>query len=350
MKVRVGVVGLGRVSSLHLAAYAAMPHDVTVAAVSDADPARAASVADAYGAHAVRFDEMLADPSIDAIEILVPSPSQPEMALAAIRSGKHVTVQKPLAGDLATAEALVVAAEASSRKFRVFENTLNAPSWLLAEQLIHDGTIGRPLSISMRWTNSLLPRGWDVPADAWAWRHRGAWAEQFAAPALFDDSAHMLSPAIALFGEVGDVVALTGRQRVGEHVTGFPYAIAWHHVDGGQATVDGTLCEDLEVLTEQYASDTSLSITGSAGVLWINTGEGRVAERPTVEVASGGVLRAFDVDHRWSTAWHVAQQEWIAAIRDDSPFRWTGRQALAVLRGSLKIDAAVRAAQLRRAT
>ncbi|MCU1393660.1 MAG: Gfo/Idh/MocA family oxidoreductase [Ilumatobacteraceae bacterium] len=348
MTVRIGVVGLGRVSSLHLDAYATMPDEATVAAVCDVDADRAAAVGLAHSADVVTFEEMLADPSIDAIEILVPSPAQPAMAMAAIAAGKHLTVQKPMAGDLATATAIVDAADAAGVRLRVFENTVNAPSWRLAEQLIAEGAIGRPLSITMRWTNSLRPCGWDVPADSWAWRHLGAWAEQFAAPALFDDSAHMLSPAIALFGEVAEVVALTGRQQIGDHETGFPYALAWHHVGGGQATVDGTLCDDLDVLTEQYASDTSLSITGSGGVLWINTGEGRVAERPTVEVASGGRLQTHDVDHRWSAAWTVAQREWIAALRSDSTYRWTGHEALAVLRGSLLIDAAVREAQRRR--
>lgn len=349
MTIRIGVVGVGRVSSLHLDGYATMPDEATVAAVCDVDTDRAAAIGRSYGAEVLTFEEMLADPAIDAVEILVPSPAQPAMAMAAIAAGKHVTVQKPMAGDIATAAAIVDSADAAGVRLRVFENTVNAPSWRLAERLIADGAIGRPLSIALRWTNSLQPCGWDVPADSWAWRHLGTWAEQFAAPALFDDSAHLLSPAIALFGEVGEVVALTGRQRIDGRETGFPYALAWHHAGGGQATVDGTLCEDLEVLTEQYSSDTSLSVTGSAGVLWINTGEGRVAARPTIEVASGGRLRTHDVDHRWSAAWAVAQHEWIAALRGEGTYRWTGHEALTVLRGSLLIDAAVRDARRRRA-
>jgi predicted dehydrogenase len=349
MTVHIGVVGLGRISSLHLDGYAALRGDAAVVAVCDADSELARTVAHDRRATAMTFEQMIADDKIDAIEILVPSAAQPQLALAAMAAGKHVTVQKPLAGDLATGTSLVDAADSTGVKLRVFENTVNAPSWRLAEKLIAEGMIGTPLSVYLRWANSLLTCGWEVSAESWAWRHQGAWASQFAAPALFDDSAHLLSPAVALFGDVGDVVALSGEQRLGDRATGFPYALAWHHQGGGQAMVEGNLCESLEVLTEQYSADTSITITGSSGLLWINTGEGRVAERPTVEIATRGRLHAYEVDHRWSAAWALAQREWVSALDGGGDYRWTGVDALKVLRGSLLVDDAVRAAIARRA-
>ena len=346
MSIGVGVVGLGRISTLHLRGYQALSQDrVRVVAVCDVDSDRAATIAGQTGSRAVTFDEMLADDNVDAVEILVPSFAQPELALSAIAAGKAVTVQKPLAGDLATGRRIVEAAEAAGVALRVFENTVNAPAWRLAERIVADGTIGTPLSIYMRWANSLLSCGWDVPAEAWSWRLRGPWSDRFAAPSLFDDSAHLLSPAIALFGPVARVVALSGEQEVRGRRTGFPYAVAWHHIGGGQAVVEGTLCDELVVLTDEYSADTSITITGSAGLCWINTGEGRAAERPTVEVATGGRLTRHDVDHRWSAAWAVAQADWVAALTDGSGFRWTGRQALDVLSASLLVDDAVRVAR-----
>jgi predicted dehydrogenase len=191
----------------------------------------------------------------------------------------------------------------------------------------------------------MVNSGWDVPAEAWSWRRRGPWAERFAAPSLFDDSAHLVSPAVALFGDVARAVALTGNHRIDGRATGFPYAISWHHSDGGQAVVEGTLCEELTILTDQYSADTSITITGSAGILWINTGEGRAAARPTIEIAAGGRLTSVDVDHRWSAAWHVAQAEWVTALRDGTDYRWTGDDALRVLACSLLVDDAIRTAQ-----
>ena len=347
MTVRIGIVGLGRISSLHLQGYAALGDEAAVVAVCDVNSERANGVAREIGATAMAFDDMLASDAVDAIEILVPSPFQADLAFAAIAAGKHLTVQKPLAANLETAERLVAAAKRAGVAFRVFENTINAPSWRLAEQLIADGLIGQPISIYLRWANSLLSCGWEVPAESVAWRY-GEWASQFAAPSLFDDGAHLLSPAVALFGELAEVVVLSGRQRVGKRATGFPYAIAWHHQEGGQGIVEGTLCESLEVLTEQYSSDSTITITGHSGLLWINTGEGRVAERPTVEVATRGKLHSYEVDHRWSAAWAVAQRDWVRALAGDGAYRWTGDDALKVLRGSVMVDDAVRTTLSRR--
>ncbi len=352
MSIGIGIVGLGRISGLHIDGYESLAPEARVVAVSDTNAERAAAVAGELGARAVTFEDMLVADDVDAIEILVPSFAQAPLAFAVLAAGKHLTVQKPVAGDVATAQRLVDAADAAGVQFRVFENTVNAPSWLLAEKLIADDAIGTPSSIYLRWANSLLSSGWDVPAEASAWRHRGEWASQFAAPALFDDSAHLLSPAVALFGEVREVIALSGDHRIGDRQTGFPYAIAWHHQGGGQALVEGTLSDELVVLTEQYSADTSITITGSKGLLWINTGEGRAADRPVVEVASGGTLKTYEADHRWAAAWPEAQKQWIGSMLgdiDERAYRWTGRQALSVLRGSLMVDEAVRAARARTA-
>lgn len=342
---RVAVVGLGRISGLHLDAYRSLgPGVVHVAAVADADADRARAVALALGCdtEALSTEAIMRRDDIDAVEILVPSPAQAEIAFAALDARKHVTLQKPMAADLATASALCAAAHAAGVRLRVFENTVNHPAWRCAEDLIARDAIGEPLSMHLRWANSLRSCGWPVPPESWAWRHRGAWAERFAAPALFDDSAHLVSPAISLFGPISHVVALSGQQRLSGRRTGFPYALAWHHRHGGQAMVEGTLCTDLQVITEEYSADTSITITGSAGILWINTGEGRVAPRPTVEVAAGRELRAVEVEPAWRAAWPTAQREWVDALRHGTAYRWTGQQALEVLEASLMIDAAVR--------
>jgi predicted dehydrogenase len=343
--IEVAVIGLGRISGLHIEGYLRLPRSsLRIAAVCDANIDRAVAAARRVGDGCVArpLDDILADDRIDAVEILVPSDRQTGVALAAIEAGKHVTLQKPLAGDLATGERIVAAAERAGVHLRVFENTINSPAWRAAEALIADGEIGQPLSIYLRWANSLRQSGWEVPAESWAWRTTGPWAEQFAAPTLFDDSAHLVSPAVALFGPVERVAALSGRQMLGRRQTGFPYAIAWHHRGGGQAIVEGTLCRDLEVITNGYSADTSITITGTAGICWVNSGEGRVADRPPVEVAAGRRLRTFDVDARWEAAWPLAQRDWCQALAGGGGYRWTGRTALDVLSGSVAIDDAVR--------
>jgi predicted dehydrogenase len=112
---RAGVVGAGVFGGHHAAKWASFP-GVTLAAIHDPDGARAETLARRHGAAAV------ADPaaflaSVDILSIAAPAGAHGGWALAALKAGKSVYVEKPLATDLAQADA--VAAEAARRGLTV---------------------------------------------------------------------------------------------------------------------------------------------------------------------------------------------------------------------------------------
>ena len=99
-KIRVGLVGCGFVAELHMYAYARVYGvDVEVAAVA----ARGDHVVDFARKHKIpssyrSFDELIADRSIDVVDICTPPNLHASMIVAAMRAGKHVICEKPFAG------------------------------------------------------------------------------------------------------------------------------------------------------------------------------------------------------------------------------------------------------------
>src|SRR5579862_2930481 len=96
-KLRVGFVGLGRVFDLNVQGYLGHP-EAEVVALCETDPDLLARRAAEYpGARATRdFDELLRC-DLDLVEILTPHPLHEAMTVAALKSGAHVSVQKPMA-------------------------------------------------------------------------------------------------------------------------------------------------------------------------------------------------------------------------------------------------------------
>ncbi|QOJ01446.1 MAG: Gfo/Idh/MocA family oxidoreductase [Phycisphaeraceae bacterium] len=132
-EIGVGVIGLGFMGKTHLGAYAkaaASGVPCRVVAVSDRDPEGALTRAaagnlDTGSGPAVppgarRYREamgLLADPAVDLVSVCTPTDTHATLALAALRAGKHVVVEKPLA--LTTAEVRAIAEESARRPGQV---------------------------------------------------------------------------------------------------------------------------------------------------------------------------------------------------------------------------------------
>jgi predicted dehydrogenase len=160
----VGIVGAGFVARLHIEGWrkvAGVPVDVR--GVAAAHPERAQQFASEFGvAVAYRaFDELLADPAVTVVDLGVPNNLHERFAIAALRAGKHVIVEKPLTGcftprnemtagamqqeALRSADAMLAAADAAGRQLCYAENWLYAPPFVKAERLLDaaGGTILR---------------------------------------------------------------------------------------------------------------------------------------------------------------------------------------------------------------
>lgn len=101
-----------------------------------------AAVAQSYGVAARSFEDVLSDPSIDAISLATPAGLHFEQAMRVLQAGKHVMVEKPITLDIAEATALTDFAEKNGLILMVGHLMQYHPAFMALRQLIADGTLG----------------------------------------------------------------------------------------------------------------------------------------------------------------------------------------------------------------
>ena len=109
--IRVGIAGCGKIAQTrHLPEYKAHP-EAEIAGLFDLNRDRALELAGQYGAAAYdSYEEMLRDPGIDAVSVCSTNVAHADMAVAALRAGKHVLCEKPMATTLPDCERMAAAA------------------------------------------------------------------------------------------------------------------------------------------------------------------------------------------------------------------------------------------------
>ena len=158
---RAGVIGLG-IGRHHARAYLAA-ENVELAALCDVNAARLEQVGALFpgAARFTDYREMLAQVDLDVVSVCVPNALHPEVAIAALEAGRHVACEKPLAADLAGAEAIAEAAARAPGKFTVcYDKRYRADSrWL--RQAVEQGTLGTIYQVEAAWTRETgIPGGW----------------------------------------------------------------------------------------------------------------------------------------------------------------------------------------------
>src|SRR5262249_19748305 len=91
------------------------------------------------------FEELLADPAIDLVDVCTPTQQHPAMALAALKAGKHVLVEKAIALEARDADALVAAARAAGKLLMVAHVLPFFPEFGYAASAIRGGAHGKLL-------------------------------------------------------------------------------------------------------------------------------------------------------------------------------------------------------------
>lgn len=170
--IRVGVIGLGFMGSTHARCYqsaAAAGWPCRLAAVADRSPDRLTGLAAVTGNIATGppdrlFDPalvrtftdpvaLIADPSIDAVSICTHTRTHVDLAIAALRAGKHVLVEKPLALDIADAQRLIPVAAAHPQLVCMPAMVMRFwPGWPMVRDAIRSHTHGplRALTLTRR--------------------------------------------------------------------------------------------------------------------------------------------------------------------------------------------------------
>jgi predicted dehydrogenase len=147
-QIGVGIIGTGWCGEIRAQACAAHPLVKSVH-LAEVRPERRAEVATATGAVTATSDyrQLLGIPEIEAIYIsATPETTHYPMARDCLAAGKHVFLEKPIALELAEADALIATARERKLKFSIGYSQRFNPKFAYVRKSIRDGTIGRPVS------------------------------------------------------------------------------------------------------------------------------------------------------------------------------------------------------------
>ncbi len=201
-KLRFAIIGCGVIGPVHAAAIASLP-DAELIAVADSVPERARRLASEYGVRAYSdIAEMLRREQIDVVSICTPSGQHGAYACQAMRSGRHVIVEKPMEISRAGIDEMLHVQQAMGVKLAVISQHRFDPASQQVHQLLEEGAFGRLVQ-----GNALIP-WWRSQAyyDSGAWR--GTWALD-GGGVLMNQSIHSIDLLQWLMGRVASVYACT---------------------------------------------------------------------------------------------------------------------------------------------
>ncbi|MBM4020005.1 MAG: Gfo/Idh/MocA family oxidoreductase, partial [Planctomycetes bacterium] len=143
-EVRIGIIGTGQIGKAHVKKWQEVP-GVRIVAVCDADEAEARRVAAEYRVPQVfkNFRDLLALKDVAAVDVCLHNNLHAPVSTAAMDAGKHVYVEKPLAGSYADARRMVEAADKTGRMLHMQLSTLYSMETRAARRFVDDGHLGR---------------------------------------------------------------------------------------------------------------------------------------------------------------------------------------------------------------
>ncbi len=196
--VRVGLIGCGKVGTIHAAALKTLS-EVEFVGCCDAAPERAAAFAARYGVRAFPdLNSMLGDGGVEAVVIGTPHPLHAEPAIRAAEAGVHVLVEKPLAANLADCDAMLAAAQQAGVMLGVVSQRRFYEPVARMKAAIDAGKIGIPslgVFIQYSWREVAY-----YSSDPW----RGKWDTE-GGGVLVNQSPHQLDLLLWFMGPVAEV-------------------------------------------------------------------------------------------------------------------------------------------------
>jgi predicted dehydrogenase len=222
-RVKVAVVGCGRISRAHIPRLKASER-FEIVGVADVNEDAARSRAEEFGVPRWEKDyrAFTAEPDVDAIWVLTPAAVHAEVAISALRAGKHVFCEKPMARTVSQGKAMADAAAEGGKVLLVGYVMRHSPDALNLRKLIRDGRIGRPVFYRDIWA---LAKG--NPSASVHDRELGG--------GIIYEHAHWLDFVSFVFGPAKKVYASTMRFKPDPTTADDTFIAVIHFQSGDQA-------------------------------------------------------------------------------------------------------------------
>jgi predicted dehydrogenase len=204
--IKIGLIGIGAMGRMHFNCYQNNP-DAQIHAICDCDEAKLrgdwssinlnlddtkSEMVDLSGIKTYsEIEAILADPEIDMIDICLPTPLHAQVTIAALRAGKHVLCEKPMAMHEEDCTQMEVVARETGKQLLIGHCLRYWPEYVMTDAIIRGGEFGRVLSASFH-RSSGLPTG--------SFRNWLATGSQ-SGGAVLDMHIHDVDTALWWFGE-----------------------------------------------------------------------------------------------------------------------------------------------------
>jgi len=312
-KVKIAVIGTGRMGSVHSRNIARLIPEADLVAVCDIRLEVAQAVAEELGVRRVVKDyhELLADEEIEAVLIASSTDTHDFIMRDAAESGKHIFCEKPLALELEKVDPALEAVEKAGVKLQVGFNRRYDKSFQQVRQIVASGAIGRPCIL--RITN----RDPDFPAMEFLRVSGGI---------FLDLSIHDFDMALFQLGEVEEVYAIGGvliKKELEEFGDLDTSIVTLKFKNGAIGAIDNSR-------KAVYGYDQRLEVFCSNGTALANNESENVAVRGNSE----GFLSAkppYFFMQRYAPCYVEEVRQFVECVRDDKPIPNSGRDGRAAL-------------------
>lgn len=261
---KIGIIGCGKITEVrHAPEYAENPN-CQLAAFFDVVPERAKALAEQYGGVAYDSIEALLASDVDAVSVCVANAYHAQASIQALKAGKHVLCEKPMATTPEDCEAMVAAAKAAGKFLMIGQNQRLAKAHVKAREIIESGEMGKVITFETHFAHP-GPEGWTGVRDSW----------------FFDKK-------VASFGVMADL---------GVHKTDLIHYLTGKKIvrtSAVLATLDKTFSDGRPITVDDnaYAIYTMEDgVVGTMHVSWTNYGNENNSTKIYME---GGVLRMYD--------------------------------------------------------
>jgi scyllo-inositol 2-dehydrogenase (NADP+) len=189
--VKVGIAGLGRSGwDIHARVFERLSKMYEVVAVADPIQGRRNEAEKRFGCKTYSdFDSFAADDEIELAVIATPTYLHAAHTIKALKSGKKVVCEKPMAANLAEADAMIRTAKDTGNLLTIFQNKRYWPDFLKVKEVVQSGKLGR--IVFVRISLHSFSRRWD-------WQT----LTEFGGGELRNNGVHLIDQALQLMGDV----------------------------------------------------------------------------------------------------------------------------------------------------
>jgi myo-inositol 2-dehydrogenase/D-chiro-inositol 1-dehydrogenase len=253
-KVRFALCGYGAWGKLHAQSIAIHPEADLVAIAAPSQTTRAQARQD--HPRAIVYDNaltMIGSADFDILDVVTPSHTHRDLAVAALERDTHVLLEKPLATSLTDCTAIVQASKASKGQLAVGHELRLSSQWSAIQRIIREGTLGHPQYVLVE----LSRKPYRLGADGWRYDagRVGSW--------VLEEPIHFFDLARWYLSQSGDPVELTAyanSRDVGRPGLFDNFSAMFRYADGAYAVISQTLAA--------FEHHQTVKVSGTRGALW----------------------------------------------------------------------------------